>query len=153
MTSFQKLSRQVCDGGMGLDRLELSMAALHNRSAWRFISSDSLWASILRLKYGAPSIVATMNVKSSASNVWKIIHPCYLHCQIIALTFKLLIHKRSSLPRTILRMGRLPWNLGNILLGCRITIFLTCAIFGTGIYQLNLVFCLEIFQLRSAHWR
>lgn len=71
--------RQIClpyeEGGLGVKQLAVMMAALQSKLAWAYIQGDTLWASVLRLKYGHPTEARGKACPRAASHCWKNIQP------------------------------------------------------------------------------
>ncbi|GAV89340.1 hypothetical protein CFOL_v3_32757 [Cephalotus follicularis] len=87
--------RQIChpfvEGGLGIRDLDTFMQSLQSKFAWLFLQGQSLWAQIVRSKYGTWHHVLHKGIKPSSSHCWKAIAK---HLPLI-----------SNNTRTIIRSG------------------------------------------------
>lgn len=71
--------RRIClptsEGGLGILHLESMMKALQSRLAWSFVQGTSLWAKLLRKKYGHPAELLGRTCPRAASHCWKNVIP------------------------------------------------------------------------------
>ncbi|GAV64669.1 hypothetical protein CFOL_v3_08187 [Cephalotus follicularis] len=86
---------QIChpyaEGGLGIRNMNTVMQSLQSKFAWRFTQGDSLWAQIVRSKYGTFHHILQKGIRPSSSHCWKAIAK---HLPLI-----------SNLSRMIIRSG------------------------------------------------
>lgn len=72
---WQNICMPLEEGGLGVRNLEQTMQALQTKFAWRFVQGQSLWASVMRAKYGHPMKALRQGKKNAHSHTWKMILP------------------------------------------------------------------------------
>lgn len=76
--SLGGLGRCVCsfnEGGLGLRTLKDTVYGLQGKLAWKVFGGHTLWARILRKKYGVDSSRGEYSRSQSASALWRQMYP------------------------------------------------------------------------------
>lgn len=72
-------------GGLGLRSLRDTIYGLHGKLAWKVHAGNTLWAKLLRQKYGTDSAKGIYTRHQSASALWRQIYPHFQNLQAIGI--------------------------------------------------------------------
>ncbi|GAV68546.1 hypothetical protein CFOL_v3_12049 [Cephalotus follicularis] len=88
---------QIChpfeEGGLGIRNMDSVMQALQSKLAWLFLQGESLWAQIVRSKYGTCHHILQNGIRPFSSHCWKAIAK---HLPFISNNSRMIIRSGNS---------------------------------------------------------
>ncbi|GAV90162.1 hypothetical protein CFOL_v3_33571 [Cephalotus follicularis] len=88
---------QIChpfeEGGLGIRDMDSVMQALQSKLAWLFLQGESLWAQIVRSKYGTSHHILQNGIRPFSSHCWKAIAK---HLPFISNNSRMIIRSGNS---------------------------------------------------------
>ncbi|GAV70533.1 hypothetical protein CFOL_v3_14031, partial [Cephalotus follicularis] len=88
---------QIChtyaEGGLGIRNMNTVMQSLQSKFSWRFTQGDSIWAQIVRSKYGTCHHILQKGIRQSSSHCWKAIAK---HLPLISNLSRMIIQSGNS---------------------------------------------------------
>lgn len=80
--TWKKITKPLSEGGLGIHSLSDKIYGLHGKLAWRLLSGNSLWASLIMQKYGA--LTGSAQYRTNSSRLWNALNPHFQQIHLLS---------------------------------------------------------------------